>query len=106
MDREFYFKNLDLIKKWGEGQTVQYKEGKNWVDIDSPRFNPAIKYRIKPTRKTVKRWVNIYNDEVRGLYLFKSRQSANFVGCGKAIACVEVDISWVEGRASDETKTY
>jgi hypothetical protein len=55
-------KHADVIHAWADGAEIQYRRYKEeqWVDVDSPCFNPGFEYRIKP--RIVKRdgWVNIY----------------------------------------------
>jgi hypothetical protein len=40
------------IKAWADGAEVQYKDGKDWCDVEEPFWNAkGAEYRIKPQHK-------------------------------------------------------
>lgn len=41
-------KHIEFVKALADGKTIQYMDGEDWRDIDSPCFDSAYSYRIKP----------------------------------------------------------
>ena len=41
-------KHAAIIKAWADGLEVEYKNGNQWLDATTPRWNEESEYRIKP----------------------------------------------------------
>jgi hypothetical protein len=44
-------KHAELIKAWADGAEVEMWDGESWLPRESPYWNEAIVYRIKPEPK-------------------------------------------------------
>lgn len=56
-------KHADLIKAWADGAEVEMWDGESWLPRESPYWNEAIVYRIKPEPKPDV--VNMYDLRLR-----------------------------------------
>lgn len=95
-------KYLPLIKALSEGKTLQINSyGKQWLDVDDHvdlMKEPSI-YRIKPERKTITGFVNVYSDSPSYSSSFcATKKQADEMASKKRIACVLVDITYEEGE--------
>ena len=61
-------KHAEVIKAWADGAQVQVKWHNGWIDEkNTPSFNAAAEYRIKPAEKVV-RWLWAYKTP-EGFYI-------------------------------------
>jgi hypothetical protein len=56
-------KHAELIKAWADGAEVEMWDGESWLPRESPYWNEAIVYRIKPEPKPDV--VNMYDLRLR-----------------------------------------
>ena len=65
MKREHASKFIPLVKAFGEGKTIQYRDGQgHWLDINNPSFgNEPEDYRVKPEATEIVRWVTAHNTD-------------------------------------------
>jgi hypothetical protein len=38
----------DIMRKWLDGETIQFLSENEWVAIRTPSWQPSVKYRVKP----------------------------------------------------------
>lgn len=102
MNKENAAQYLPLVKALAEGKQLQINPyGEQWIDtnsnidfVHSPSF-----YRIKPERKTITGFVNVYPETFEPmLYLTKEKAHSNAAGSPRRIACVPVTITYEEGE--------
>jgi len=59
--------NIEVIKAFAEGKTIQFNQGAKWADTENVGFTmPNVWYRIKPEPKKV--WIRI-SDHDKGSYV-------------------------------------
>lgn len=95
---------LPLVKALAEGKTIQMNAGNknspDWDDLhggsiifgDEPSF-----YRIKPERKTITGFVNVYPGDI-GTSIHRDKDLAKIGGSPRRIACVPITITYEEGE--------
>lgn len=93
---------LPLIKALSKGKTIQINTlDKQWMDADSniDFIHSPLFYRIKPERKTITGFVNVYPDMgILNSNFFETKKDADLKGYNKRIACVPVTITYEEGE--------
>lgn len=98
MNKENAAQYLPLVKALAEGKTIQHVFENEWIDLPSIIFNQPVEfYRIKPERKTITRFVNVYpGDIVTSIH--RDKDLARIGGSPRRIACVPVTITYEEGE--------
>lgn len=100
MNKENAAQYLLLIKALAEGKTLQIKPYGNWVDAPNELKLDASAdyYRIKPERKTITGFVNVYSQDNYTVGLNQTKEQANNIAFANRIACVPVTITYEEGE--------
>lgn len=92
--------NLDVIKAFAAGKTVQNQTRHGWASCDDLAFSqPRQCYRIKPNTVKVVRYLNVYENGETGT--FKRKEEADDAVFRKRIACVRIELDVEEGRFDD-----
>ncbi len=81
------------IKAWADGAEVQYKDGRDWLDVDEPVWNAkSAEYRIKPQPK-----------EPQYIYFFRRGMSSPFTGFNRNDCVSDEQVQYV-GKIKLETE--
>lgn len=102
MNKQNAAQYLPLVQALAEGKTLQINPfGKQWLDADShlDLMKEPSCYRIKPERKTITGFVNVYpNLGIKYSHFFETKQEADLNNSSNRIACVLVTITYEEGE--------
>ena len=91
MTREQAKKNLEIIKAFAEGKTVQFrnKEFPQWTDFDDPQFDSTCgEYRIKPEPRTW--WVAVDGSWIAGFFDSRPEALSYAEGYGEKCSVIQV----------------
>lgn len=100
MNKQNAAQYLPLIQALIDGKQIQVKFDNcdAWDSIDDFSFNYSPEcYRIKPERKTITRWVNVYHNGLNCV-VCNTKEEAEYGHVGSRIACVPVTITYEEGE--------
>ena len=100
MNREGYNKHRKVIEAWAKGAKVEcktMKKGSSWYCQATPHWRNNLEYRIKPERKTITGWMNIYS-KPRPPAVHTSKENADAAADPARVACVSVEIPYIEGE--------
>jgi hypothetical protein len=98
MDREDAKRIAPFIQAFGDGKTVQRQDFYgSWTTVHSGDFwESSCNYRIKPEKRKVDVWLNVYADSRKGFHPSRAEADAGR-GHGR-IACLHIIQEYEEGE--------